>query len=94
MNVDTEFHGPHIAEPDMPVRVNWFEPIARCQRVRVSRHTCECLPVHFELCRAAGLGFVRRIIRRPGKTVVQETDWMRVPEAEQLWALLLKGRAV
>ncbi|MFC0864465.1 hypothetical protein ACFHYQ_19420 [Sphaerimonospora cavernae] len=74
-------------------RVNWRKSVPRAPRVRVRRHTCDCKAIVYELCQAGGLSFIRRFSRSGGKTLITESDWVRVPEAEHLWLKVLMGTA-
>jgi hypothetical protein len=87
-----DFHGPHV-EPPSPDRVNlsWYEAANRAPRVRVVSHTCECQAVTYELCAAAGQGFVRRTDRRTG--AVHETAWSLTSAAMRTFAQILEGEA-
>ncbi|MEV4164638.1 hypothetical protein [Nonomuraea dietziae] len=78
---------------DTYVPIDWAIATPRADRVRVRAHTCERLPVAYELCQAAGLMFIRRTSRGEGATVVHESPWQRVCEVEELWRRLLEGMA-
>jgi hypothetical protein len=78
---------------DTYVPIDWTIATPRADRVRVRAHTCERLPVAYELCQAAGLMFIRRTSRGEGATVVHESPWQRVREVEELWRRLLEGMA-
>jgi hypothetical protein len=73
--------------------VEWCEPLPRFQRVRVRRHTCECKPRVYELCTAGGLAWVRRTDRLKSMVKVSESHPRLVGEAEELWSMILAGRA-
>ncbi|GIH72829.1 hypothetical protein Mth01_50820 [Sphaerimonospora thailandensis] len=88
------FHGPHVA----PLRavhekVVWRKPTARCARVRVRSHTCECRSVIYELCSAGGLMFIRRTARMSKGMDVRETEWLLTAKAAVPWQRLLVGQA-
>lgn len=74
-------------------RVDWDPVRPRVDRVRVRAHTCDCRPVFYEFCQAAGLMFIRRTTREKGQTQVHESPWMLARDAEMLWELLRHGRA-
>ncbi|GII49972.1 hypothetical protein Psi02_63960 [Planotetraspora silvatica] len=63
----------------------------RTDRIRVRRHTCDCQPIVYELCQAGGLLFVRRLYRSD-EVLIQESEWLRAPDAEQLWMKILSGQ--
>lgn len=85
-----EYHGLHTAPlQDDHERLAWASPTARCERVRVRRHTCNRCAPRYELCVAAGLAFVRRSV----DGVIHETAWTAAAETEQVWASLLRGTA-
>jgi hypothetical protein len=87
-----DFHGPH-AEPPKPghVKLTWYEPAHRTHRIRVLSHTCECRRTTYELCIAAGQGFVRRKNREEG--TVRETTWMLTAAARHTFDQILHGEA-
>ncbi|WP_327587849.1 hypothetical protein OHA25_13270 [Nonomuraea sp. NBC_00507] len=87
-----DFHGPHV-EPPKPghVILPWYEPANRAQRIRVVSHTCECQVTTYELCTAAGLGFVRRTNREKG--TVRETAWTLIATARHTFDQILQGEA-
>lgn len=85
--------GLHLGAPqDGYTRINWRDSLPRAERVRVRRHTCDCQPIVYELCQAGGLLFVRRLYRSDA-VLVQESEWTRAPQAEQLWTQILMGQA-
>ncbi|MCA2180910.1 hypothetical protein LDL08_32495 [Nonomuraea glycinis] len=72
--------------------VEWEPSLPRTNRVRVRRHTCVCESPIYELCAAAGLGFVRRIIGDT-PTSADESAWLSFRAAEDLWWRILRGKA-
>lgn len=74
-------------------RIDWDPERPRADRVRVRAYTCDCEPVFYEFCHAAGLYFIRRTSREAGRTVVHESPWMLHRKAEDLWLLLVDGAA-
>ncbi|MEV0626784.1 hypothetical protein ACI2LC_08410 [Nonomuraea wenchangensis] len=57
-------------------------------------YTCECEDTVYELCREAGLAYIRRITRLDGVVQsVHETYRWRFKEAQDVWIALLKGEA-
>ena len=72
--------------------VEWEPSLPRTDRVRVRAHTCVCDSPIYELCAAGGLGFVRR---STGETVTStdESAWLPVRAAEDLWWRILSGQA-
>ncbi|GAA3232743.1 hypothetical protein GCM10020216_052280 [Nonomuraea helvata] len=87
-----DFHGPHV-EPPLPghLRLTWYEPTRRAPRIRVVSHTCECRGTTYELCGAAGQGFVRRTDRE--KQTVHETAWTVTATARRTFEQILRGEA-
>jgi hypothetical protein len=87
-----DFHGPHVGSllPDHHV-LTWYEPTQRASRIRVVSWTCECRPMAYELCGAAGQGFVRRIDR--DKRTVHETVWTLTATARRAFEEILRGEA-
>lgn len=87
-----DFHGPHV-EPPQPghVKLTWYEPTSRAPRIRVISHTCECQETTYELCAAAGKGFVRRTDR--AEQTVRETSWTLTATAAQIFTQILHGEA-
>ncbi|MEQ4725143.1 hypothetical protein [Nonomuraea sp. B19D2] len=87
-----DFHGPHI-EPPLPghFKLTWHEPTNRVARIRVVSHTCECRRTTYELCSAAGQGFVRRTDRE--KRTVHETSWTLSAAARHTFEQILRGEA-
>jgi hypothetical protein len=83
--------GVHPSAPQVGyTRIDWRESLPRSLRVRVRRHTCDCQPIVYELCAAGGLMFVRRSYRSD-EILVQESEWLTAPAAEQLWNKILLG---
>ncbi|MFI7128266.1 hypothetical protein ACIBQ1_21375 [Nonomuraea sp. NPDC050153] len=87
-----DFHGPHAA-PLLPghLILTWYQPDRRAPRIRVVSHTCECLPTTYELCSAAGQGFVRRTDR--DKQTIHETSWTLSAVARHTFEQILRGEA-
>ncbi|MET7336229.1 hypothetical protein [Nonomuraea sp. NPDC005650] len=87
-----DFHGPHAAPP-LPghLVLTWYQPDRRASRIRVVSHTCECSGTTYELCSAAGLGFVRRTDR--DKRTVHETSWTLSAAARHTFEQILHGEA-
>ena len=87
-----DFHSPHAASP-LPghLVLVWHEPSRRAARVRVVSWTCECRPITYELCAAAGQGFVRRTDR--DKRTVHETAWTLIATASRIFVQILRGEA-
>ncbi|WP_431898674.1 hypothetical protein [Nonomuraea sp. bgisy101] len=84
----------HVAQlTDAYEPIDWAIEVPRADRVRVKSYTCDCVPVFYELCQAAGLMFIRRLSRGGDVTVVHESPWMRCAEVEGLWERLLRGEA-
>ncbi|GII80720.1 hypothetical protein Sru01_57020 [Sphaerisporangium rufum] len=53
---------PHVKRPQPgQQRVDWFE-VTDAAHVRVWAWTCPCRAVYFELCKAGGSAFIRRIV--------------------------------
>ncbi|GAA3112874.1 hypothetical protein GCM10020001_034850 [Nonomuraea salmonea] len=89
-----EYHGAHFGPSRADaVPVQWERKRKRASSVRVRAHTCDCSPVVFEQCVAGGLGFVRRYDRTGPATVVMDSPWVRVSEAQLLWQKLMAGEA-
>ncbi|MBN6056625.1 hypothetical protein JYK22_32155, partial [Nonomuraea sp. RK-328] len=87
-----DFHGPHVEQPRPGHAVlTWHEPTPRAHRVRVISHTCECAKTTYELCAAAGQGFVRRTDRR--ERTVRETAWTLTATARCVFEQILRGEA-
>ncbi|MEU7860196.1 hypothetical protein [Nonomuraea sp. NPDC049141] len=87
-----DFHGPHVASPQPGhVKLTWYEPTQRAQRIRVVSHTCECRRMTYELCATAGQGFVRRTDREKG--TVRETAWTLNAVAKRTFDQILQGEA-
>lgn len=87
-----DFHGPHAAPPQPGHLVlAWYQPDRRVLRIRVVSWTCECRPTTYELCGAAGQGFVRRIDR--DKRTVHETSWTLTAAARHTFEQILRGEA-
>ncbi|MFI6741340.1 hypothetical protein ACIBI9_51205 [Nonomuraea sp. NPDC050451] len=87
-----DFHGPHVAPP-LPghLELTWYEPAPRAPRIRVVSHTRECRGTTYELCSAAGQGFVRRTDRE--KQTVHETAWTLTAVARHTFEQILRGEA-
>ncbi|MEU7892960.1 hypothetical protein AB0B45_08840 [Nonomuraea sp. NPDC049152] len=84
----------HVADlVDAYVPIDWAAEAPRADRVRVKSFTCDCMPVFYELCQAAGLMFIRRLSRGGDVTVVHESPWLRSALVEELWEELLRGEA-
>jgi hypothetical protein len=89
-----DFHSMHPASPGPnAVPVRWSGSQRRTHRVRVRAYTCECLPLVFEQCVAAGLGFVRRYDRSVSPPAIVESPWVKVCDAETLWRQIMDGEA-
>lgn len=83
-----DFHGPHVEPPRLDrVNLSWYEPANRVPRIRVVSHTCECKTMTYELCAAAGKGFVRRTDRK--KDTVHETVWSLTSAARHTFEQIL-----
>ncbi|WP_204074529.1 hypothetical protein [Planotetraspora phitsanulokensis] len=65
----------------------------RSDRVRVRKHTCDCMATIYELCYAGGLLFIRRTIRELDSRVAHETDRLITVRMEDLWMRLILGQA-
>ncbi|MBE1587958.1 hypothetical protein ACFPOI_39330 [Nonomuraea angiospora] len=87
-----DFHGPHVhlPKPDR-IKLTWNEPANRAPRIRVVSHTCECKITTYELCSAAGQGFIRRTNRKNG--TVRETAWTLTAAARHTFDQILQGDA-
>ncbi|MFI7453858.1 hypothetical protein ACIBQX_40650 [Nonomuraea sp. NPDC049714] len=72
--------------------VEWEPSLPRTDRVRVRAHTCVCASPIYELCAAGGLGFVRRSTGE-SPTITDESTWLSVRAAEDLWWRILGGHA-
>ncbi|MCA2180914.1 hypothetical protein LDL08_32515 [Nonomuraea glycinis] len=72
--------------------VEWEPSLPRTDRVRVRAHTCVCQSPIYELCAAGGLGFVRRSTSG-SLTGSDESAWLSVAAAEDLWWRILSGQA-
>lgn len=85
-------HGQHVG-PLLPGHhvLTWYEPTQRASRIRVVSWTCECRPMTYELCSAAGQGFVGRADR--DKRTVHETAWMLTATARHTFEQILRGEA-
>jgi hypothetical protein len=91
---DHEWHGFHAAPLQAGYeRLAWSPPSARTPCVRVRSHTCECEPVIYELCQAAGLMFVRRTVRAEHGDETRETEWRPAAYTLRVWGLILQGLA-
>ncbi|MFI7708779.1 hypothetical protein [Nonomuraea sp. NPDC049480] len=87
-----DFHGPHVDSPQPGhIKLTWYEPTRRAQRIRVVSHTCECRRTTYELCAAAGQGFVRRTDR--DNDTVRETAWTLTAIARHTFDQILQGEA-
>lgn len=87
-----DYHGPHAEPPQAGcVEISWCKPTDRVPRIRVVAHSCECVPILFELCAAGGRGFVRRTDRAEGSTY--ESAWMATVVARSLYGQILRGEA-
>jgi hypothetical protein len=71
--------------------LTWHEPARRAARVRVVSWTCGCRPITYELCAAAGQGFVRRT--DGVKRTVHETAWTVIATARSAFEQILRGEA-
>lgn len=93
----TEFDGLHSMHPVPPrpdaAAIGWSPSRRRASVIRVRAYTCECSPLVFEQCVAAGLGFVRRYDRSVSPVTVVESPWVRVADAEALWRQIMNGQA-
>ncbi|GAA2215794.1 hypothetical protein GCM10009850_112620 [Nonomuraea monospora] len=89
-----DFHSEH-PEPlkDGHTKITWSPSTNRAVSIRVRRHTCGCVPTSYELCAAAGLAFIRRIVRSSAGAHVSESPWLPRAEADKLWTALLEGWA-
>ncbi|MGV9303142.1 hypothetical protein ACWENQ_02755 [Nonomuraea sp. NPDC004354] len=89
-----EWHSQH-PEPlrEGAIAIDWSLEVPRADRVRVKSYTCNCVPVFYELCQAAGLMFIRRLSQGGEVTLVHESPWLRCAEVEDLWQRLLRGEA-
>ncbi|MBF8186258.1 hypothetical protein ITP53_10970 [Nonomuraea sp. K274] len=88
------YHGMHPASPHADATVvQWATTQRRPDRVRVRAYTCECLALVFEQCLAGGLGFVRRYDRSVWPVAVVDSPWVKVRDAETLWARIMRGEA-
>ncbi|MBP2702807.1 hypothetical protein JOL79_03190 [Microbispora sp. RL4-1S] len=95
MPLPAPYHGLHVASLQMEhIKIRWLAPAGRSDRVRVRRHTCECMPVIYELCAAGGLLFVRRTDRSARKFEIAETDRLVTARMEPVWYKLITGMAV
>lgn len=90
---DGDCHGLHVEIAQVgTVQVEWFLSQQRADRLRVREHTCACTYPMFELCTAAGLWFVRRLMDEDAQ-VGEETAWMSGRAARDLWRQILTGQA-
>ncbi|MGA4995570.1 hypothetical protein [Nonomuraea bangladeshensis] len=71
--------------------LTWHEPARRAARVRVVSWTCGCRPITYELCAAAGQGFVRRTDQ--DKRIGHETAWTVIATARRTFEQILRGEA-
>ncbi|MEV5553782.1 hypothetical protein AB0L44_08985 [Nonomuraea wenchangensis] len=87
-----DFHGSHAASP-LPghLVLTRQEPARRAARARVVSWTCGCRPITYELCAAAGQGFVRRTDR--DERTVHETAWTLISTARRTFEQILRGEA-
>ncbi|MEU6716227.1 hypothetical protein ABZ897_32585 [Nonomuraea sp. NPDC046802] len=87
-----DFHSLHAQPPKpQPIRLAWYEPAHRTQRIRVILHTCECRHTVYELCSTAGQEFIRRTDRENG--TVHETAWTLTSVARDTFSRILLGEA-
>ncbi|GGP08335.1 hypothetical protein LDL08_22330 [Nonomuraea glycinis] len=94
MEESPDFRGPHVRPRRFDAEsVEWCEPLPRFHWVRVRRHTCECGPRVYELRTAGGLAWVRRTDRLKSMVKVSESHPRSFGEAEELWLMILAGRA-
>ncbi|ETK35766.1 hypothetical protein MPTA5024_12360 [Microbispora sp. ATCC PTA-5024] len=88
------YHGLHPApvmrgfEP-----IVWLSPTRRSDVVRVRRHTCECVPIIYELCHSGGLLFIRRTVRNAEGPSIHESERLITVRMEALWERLITGQA-
>ncbi|MFC4008079.1 hypothetical protein ACFOY2_12665 [Nonomuraea purpurea] len=87
-----DFHSLH-PQPRKPdhIKLSWYEPAHRTQRIRVVLHTCECRHTVYELCATAGQSFIRRTDREKG--TVHETAWALTADARDTFNRILLGEA-
>ncbi|WP_133306102.1 hypothetical protein [Microbispora triticiradicis] len=85
---------PHVPDRRQPgcTKLAWFEPWGGA-RVRVVAWTCDCLAIVYELCQAGGQGFIRRTLQNEDAPEIRETHRWAIPQARDVWAALLTGRA-
>ncbi|GGP13006.1 hypothetical protein GCM10012278_63060 [Nonomuraea glycinis] len=88
-----DYRGLHVAAAQAQTElVEWEPSLPRTDRVRVRAHTCVCQSPIYELCAAGGLGFVRRSTSG-SLTGSDESAWLSVAAAEDLWWRILSGQA-
>lgn len=95
VDLDTErAHGLHLGPPQAGhEHVDWrkWPPHGT---VRLISETCECKARVYELGAAAGLRFIARIDREPGKRdVVVFAGPMLAARADKLWQRIITGEA-
>lgn len=76
-----------------PLSIEWSREHVRTDTVRVRAHTCACRSVFFELCQAGGLRFIRRTTVGGTKVLRDESPRDLAEKVDELWRLLLSGRA-
>ncbi|KAB8191505.1 hypothetical protein FH608_030065 [Nonomuraea phyllanthi] len=87
-----DLHGPHVEPPEPHhIKLTWHEPTNRAPRIRIISYSCECEAILYELCSAAGQGFIRRTDREQG--TVHETAWTLTLKARRTFNRILRGKA-
>jgi hypothetical protein len=91
------YHGTHLARVRSGhLRLRWIPYAKRFDRVRVIEHTCGMDPCNrqtYELCHAGGLAFIRRTVRDASGVTVTETDTMSFDRGDEIWQMLVSGKA-
>ena len=89
-----DLHGRHVAAASSAsVSIEWDPVEPRNRRVRVRDYTCDCRPVFYELCQAGGQRYIRRMTRKGGRVLVEESVRSNASQTDILWTLLLRGDA-
>ncbi len=86
---------PHVGPPrPNQMRLVWREVAREQDLPRVVEYTCGCEDTFYELCREAGLAYIRRITRLDGAVqAIHETYRWRCKETHEVWIALLNGEA-
>jgi hypothetical protein len=95
-NADHGAHVPSGSPGDHVTEILWLAPTSNERRARELRWTCGCRRTVYTLMTGAGRAWIRRRVRASaaeGDVRYNDTERMLRPQAEEVWANILRGLA-